>query len=172
MRIALSRCTIRPWHRDDRENLIRHGNNRRVWRNLTDMFPHPYTVADAEAWFGFVESQQPLLNFAIEVGGQAAGGIGLMPRTGVFRRTAEFGYWLGEGFWGQGIASEAAMAVAGHGLDALDFARLEAGVFAWNPASMRVLEKAGFVKEGVLRRSVLKDGELIDRVLYARLRED
>lgn len=171
MQLDLSRCTIRPWHRDDRDSLIHHGDNRRVWRNLTDMFPHPYTTVDADAWFGFVESQQPQLDFAIAVEGRAVGGIGFTPLAGVFRRTAGFGYWLGEAYWGRGIASEAATAMAGYGLQALDFARLEAGVFAWNPASMRVLEKAGFVKEGVLRRSVLKDGELIDRVLYARLRE-
>lgn len=171
MRFELPLCTIRRWRRTDRDSLLRNADNQRVWRNLADVFPHPYTGTDADAWFQLVESQPTPLDFAIEVDGCAVGGIGFAPQSGMFSHTAEFGYWLGEAYWGRGIASEAVASMAGHGLDALGFARLEAGVFAWNPASMRVLEKAGFAKEGVLRRSVFKDGQLIDRVIYARLRE-
>ena len=76
MRIPLTRCTLRPWARTDRDSLVHYGNNRRVWRNLDDIFPHPYTHADADAWFGFVEQQSPVTNFAIEVDGQAIGEIG------------------------------------------------------------------------------------------------
>ncbi|HEX6528170.1 MAG TPA: GNAT family protein, partial [Burkholderiales bacterium] len=108
--------------------------------------------------------------WVIEVDGCAAGGIGIDAGEGVHAKTARFGYWLGENCWGRGIMSSAAGATADYVFEHFDVARLEAPVFEWNPASMRVLEKCGFVREAVLRRSILKDGQLIDAVLYARLR--
>ncbi len=167
MRIELGRCSIRPWRRSDRDSLIHHANNRKIWRNLADVFPHPYTEQDADAWFSLLEKQVPLANFAIEVDGEAIGGIGFTPFDDVGCRTAEFGYWLGEAHWGKGIATEVASAFVAYVFDHHPFERLQAGVFEWNPTSMRVLEKVGCVREGVLRRSVLKDGQVIDRVLYA-----
>lgn len=171
MRIELESCAIRPWRRSDRDSLIRHGNNRKIWRNLADVFPHPYTAQDAEAWFSFLETQDPLANFAIEVEGEAVGGIGFTRCDDVGRKTAEFGYWLGEAHWGKGVATAAATAFVTYVFENHPFERLQAGVFEWNPASMRVLEKVGGVREGVLRRSVFKDGHVIDRVLYAITRE-
>jgi RimJ/RimL family protein N-acetyltransferase len=109
-------------------------------------------------------------HWAIEVGGEAVGGIGIERGEGVYARSAHFGYWLGEPYWGRRIMSAAARACADHVFATCDVARLEAPVFAWNPASMRVLEKCGFVREGVLRRAAFKDGQLIDIVLYARVR--
>ena len=86
-----------------------------------------------------------------------------------YSRTATFGYWLGQAHWGKGIATAAARALKEHALAGEHLKRLEAAVFEWNPASMRVLEKAGFVREGVLRKSVFKDGQLIDQVMYAAI---
>ena len=103
--------------------------------------------------------------------GEAIGGIGLTPFKDVGCKTAEFGYWLGEAHWGRGIASAAAKAFIAHVFENDAFVRLQAGVFEWNPASMRVLEKVGCVREGVLRCSVFKDGQVIDRVLYAITRD-
>jgi RimJ/RimL family protein N-acetyltransferase len=97
------------------------------------------------------------------------GGIGAIAGEGVYTATAQFGYWLGPAHWGRGIATAAAAALASRiGSEGL-FARLEAQVFAWNPPSMRVLEKAGFQREAVLRCGATKDGQLIDTVLYARV---
>ena len=133
------------------------------------MFPHPYTEADADAWFAYVAAMSEPTHWAIEVDGEAVGGIGLELGEGVFARSADFGYWLAEPYWGRGIMTEAARALIPCAMERFDLCRLEAAVFAWNPASMRVLEHCGFVREGISpsRASVVKDGELIDRVVYA-----
>ena len=109
------------------------------------------------------------INFAIEVDGAAVGGIGARAGEGIFVRTAQFGYWLGEPHWGKGIMTAAGRALARTSEADARFARLEAPVFEWNPASMRVLEKLGFVRVAVMRKSVTKDGQLIDSVLYTYL---
>ena len=97
----------------------------------------------------------------------SVGGVGAIAGSGISVATADFGYWLGEALWGRGLATAAASAFKEHLVQSKRFARLQAPVFAWNPASMRVLEKVGFVREGVLHNSVTKDGALIDSVMYA-----
>jgi ribosomal-protein-alanine N-acetyltransferase len=156
----------------DRASLLRHANNARVWRNLLDLFPHPYKESDADAWLGYATSEEisPWV-FTIEVDGEAAGGISLEKGSGVERHSAELGYWLGEPFWGRGIATAAARALTARAFEETDLYRIYASVFAWNPASMRVLEKAGYRREAVLVRSAVKDGVLIDRVMYAITRD-
>jgi RimJ/RimL family protein N-acetyltransferase len=170
LRLDCGSCVVRDWKRADKAALLRVANNRKVWRNLMHVFPHPYTDADADAWFDLLDKTTPRTHWAVEVDGSAAGGIGIDRGEGVHARTARFGYWLGEPYWGRGVMSAAARATADYVFEHFDVARLEAPVFEWNPASMRVLEKCGFVREAVLRRSILKDGELIDAVLYARVR--
>ena len=170
MEIPLSRCTLRAWRRGDESTLVRYANNRNVWRNLRDRFPHPYTPTDADEWIRIAGSGSPLTNFAIVVAGEAVGGAGLTLGTDVFRRSAEVGYWLGEPFWGRGIATEILHAVTEYSFEYFDICRLEAGVFEWNPASMRVLEKVGYVREGRARLGVTKDGHTGDRLLSALVR--
>lgn len=160
-------CRLRPWQGGDVDSLVRHADNRKVWRNLRHTFPHPYTAADAQAWIRLAGLPGASVHLAIEVDGDAVGGIGAIAGVGIGERTADFGYWLGEPVWGRGIATAAARAFLARLMADARFARLEAPVFAWNPASMRVLEKVGFRREGILRRSVSKDGQLIDSVLYA-----
>jgi len=164
---SLPSCLLRPWALADKESLIGNANNRNVWRNLTESFPHPYTEADADKWLFFTRSPGRDLHLAIEFAGAVVGGIGAIAGDGIARQTCQFGYWLGQDHWGQGIATAAASAFAQHIEYRALFARLEAPVFQWNPASMRVLEKVGFLREGVLRKSVTKDGQLIDSVMYA-----
>ena len=164
---SLSLCTLRPWHSGDQEDLVNHANNRKVWRNLTDRFPHPYTNADAQNWLCIANEASRNHHLAIAYADKAIGGVGAIAGEGIARQTAQFGYWLGETYWGKGIASAATSSFLAY-LEALgEFSRLEAPVFAWNPVSMRILEKLGFKREGVLRKSVSKDGELIDSVMYA-----
>lgn len=165
---SLPGCALRPWRAADRNSLLRHADDRQVWRNLTDSFPHPYTAQDADAWLALCAQAGRSVHLAITVNGTAVGGIGAIAGEGTGHASADFGYWLGQAVWGRGIATAAAQALAGRLLASGAFARLQASVFAWNPASMRVLEKAGFVREGLLRHSVTKDGCLIDSVLYAR----
>lgn len=170
MRLECNLCAIREWQPSDEAALIAVTNNRNVWRNLHHRFPHPYTQADARFWFSLLAAMPEPTHWAIEVNGVAVGGIGVDLCEGIFAKSGQFGYWLGEQYWGRGIVSEAVRAASEYALNHFDLARLEAPVFAWNPASMRVLEKAGFVREGFLRNSVLKDGQLIDQALYALVR--
>lgn len=172
MELHLTRSTIRSWRPGDAAALVRYANDRRVWRNLRDRFPHPYTARDAEEWVGRATGMVPETHFAIAVGEEAVGGIGLELQTDVFRRSAEIGFWLAEPFWGQGIATEAVRAMTDFAFASFDLCRVFAGVFEWNPASMRVLEKAGYTCEGRLRKSVTKDGQTIDQMLYAIVREE
>ncbi|HKQ61471.1 MAG TPA: GNAT family N-acetyltransferase [Candidatus Polarisedimenticolaceae bacterium] len=167
MLLRLSRCEVRSWRRPDAESLARYADNRKIWINLRDRFPHPYTRADAEAFIEHALAARPEDRFAIAVAGQAVGSIGLMLHEDVERVSAEIGYWLGEPFWGRGIASEAVRAVTQHALAAHGLTRVYALPFAWNPASCRVLEKAGFQLEARTRRSAIKDGQVIDQLLYA-----
>jgi ribosomal-protein-alanine N-acetyltransferase len=171
MEIRLERSLLRAWRDSDAPSLVRYANNRNVWRNLRDAFPHPYTAADATAWLDKMRAITPLRFFAIDVGGEAVGSIGIAPLDDVYRRSGEIGYFLGEPFWNRGIVTEAVEACTEYAFRELGLARLQAGVFEWNKPSMRVLEKCGYAREGVLEKSVWKDGELIDSILYARLRE-
>lgn len=163
-------CVVRPWRLADKPALLRHANNRNVWRNLAHRFPHPYTEADADAWLTTFSQQPGHLRWAIDVAGEAVGGIGAEPGEGIFAKTGNFGYWLGEAFWGRGIMTAAVRVTANYAFETLDLARLESPVFEWNPASMRVLEKCGFEREGVRRKGIFKDGQIIDAVMYARVR--
>lgn len=172
MRIELSQCLIREWRQGDERSLVRHADNRHVWRNLRDAFPHPYTLAQAEAWVGQACAAVPRTAFAIEVDGQAVGGVGLRLGQDVHRRTAEIGYWLGESYWGRGIMTEVVRAMSAWSFASFDICRLEARPFEWNAASSRILEKAGYTLEARLKRNVTKDGQTVDQLLYVMLRDE
>ena len=167
MELDLGRCTVRSWRWGDRESIVAQANDREVWINLRDRFPHPYTMADAEGWLRLVCGIAPEAQFAIAVDDAAVGGIGIIAQDDVYRRSAEIGYWLGRAYWGRGLATLAVAAVTEYAFATFDLCRLFASVFEWNPASMRVLEKAGYTFEGRMRRSVTKDGRTIDQFLYA-----
>ena len=166
---AIKGCVLRPWVPADKPSLIANANNRNVWRNLADVFPHPYTDADADTWLQIVASPGRSIHFAIELDGAAVGGISARSGEGIFVRTGHFGYWLGEPYWGKGVVTAAGNALLEYLKADARFARLEAPVFEWNPSSMRVLEKLGFERVALMRKSVTKDGQLIDSVLYACL---
>jgi len=164
---ALRSCVIRPWEPTDVDSLVKYANNRNIWLNLRDRFPHPYTRSDAREFIRYARSLRPPTAFAIEVQGEAAGGIGFLLNGDVERVSAEIGYWLGEPFWGRGITTEALIAVTRHAITAHGLTRLYAVPFAWNVGSCRVLEKAGYTLEGRLRRSAIKNGEVVDQLQYA-----
>lgn len=170
MRFTLQTCTIRPWGMADEPALVRHANNQRIAMHLRDRFPHPYEADHARKFLEWV-TQQPLETvWALEVDGEAAGGIGIELHADVERVSAEIGYWLGEAHWGKGIVTEALTAIVPDLMERFDLTRLYALPFADNPASVRVLEKAGFVREGRLHRSAIKNGLIKDQFLYARYR--
>jgi RimJ/RimL family protein N-acetyltransferase len=143
-----------------------------VWRNLTHLFPHPYTPEDAAEWIARCRNQDPPLDLVIDLGGQLVGVCGIELGEGVRAHTGEVGYWLGEAHWNQGIASAAVESFLEYIWETCDVARLHASVFAWNPASARVLEKSGFRLEGTQRKAIFKDGEFIDEWIYSLLRSD
>jgi RimJ/RimL family protein N-acetyltransferase len=171
VKLQLTTCSVRSWEWRDRDAIVRHANNRNVSINLRDRFPYPYTASDARNWLDVVVGYEPETNFAIDVAGEAVGGIGFTLQPDVGRRSAEIGYWLGEEFWGRGIATEALIAVTDHAFAKYDLCRIYAHVFDWNGASARVLEKAGYEFEGRLRKSVIKEGQTIDQLMYAVVRD-
>lgn len=163
---------LRPWRMDDAAALVKHGNNRAVWRNLGERFPHPYTDAAAQAWLSEVVAKDgPTRIFAIDIGGEAAGSMGIHPGAGERAKMAVIGYWLGQAHWGRGIATRALRLVVDYAFVTFAFERLEASVYAWNPASARVLEKNGFTLEGRLRSRIYHDETLADELMYGLLRE-
>lgn len=167
MRLELSRCLVRPWTNADADSLHRHANNRRVSIHLRDRFPFPYEIEHAKAFLGWLAGQPSPTVWAIEVNGEAVGGIGIELHTDIERVSAEIGYWLGEQVWGGGIATEALRAVTAEAFARYDLTRIYAVPFADHHASIRVLEKAGYVKEGIMRQSAIKDGKVRDQALYA-----
>ena len=168
MELKLTRCTIRDWRIDDASSLAKHANNRRVSINLRDRFAFPYGIEDAESFIERTLRDQPEKNFCIEINGTAVGGIGVHVGEDIFRHTAEIGYWLGEEFWGRGVMSEAVAAFTHYCFKEFSLHRIFAKAFSNNPASARVLEKAGFAFEGRLHKNIVKDGKILDSLLYAR----
>lgn len=170
MEIDLGICKVRPWKFSDKESLARFANNRNIWINLRDAFPNPYTLDDAEVWLNMVVNKKPVTQFAIEVDENAVGAIGFIIKEDVQRIQAEIGYWLAEEYWGKGIAVAALKAVTEYAFKNFDLKRIYADVFEWNKGSMRVLEKAGYELEVRQKKSVIKNGEVIDQFVYVKYR--
>lgn len=160
---------VRPFLAADATSIAAVANDRRIWLQLRDLFPHPYRLADAEAWTKRVGPIDPPHALAIVVDGRAVGGVGIEPMSDVNCRSGEIGYWLGTDYWGRGIATEAVTLVTDWAFATHKLLRVFAQPFASNAASCRVLEKAGYVLEGVMKRSAVKDGIVLDQCMYARL---
>lgn len=167
MQLTLKSCQVRSWRTADAEPLARHADNRKIWLNLRDAFPHPYTNHDAREFIRSVRHRAPETTFAIAVGEEAIGSVGFVLRHDVERVSAEIGYWLAEPFWGRGIATEVLVAATDYAITTHQLTRVYALPFAWNAASCRVLEKAGYLLEGRLRRSAIKNGTITDQLQYA-----
>jgi [ribosomal protein S5]-alanine N-acetyltransferase len=163
---------VRSWKTSDVESVARYADNRKIWINLRDAFPHPYTKRDGRGFVRAALRRTPETFFAIAVGDEAIGGIGFVLHPDVERVSAEIGYWLGEPFWGRGIATDALTAVTAYAIDTHKLTRIYAVPFAWNAASCRVLEKAGYALEARLRNSAIKDGKLTDQMQYAFIASD
>ena len=165
-------AVLRTFRPDDAPSLAANADNRAIWLNLRDQFPHPYRIADAERYIAAVRARPRPTSLAIAVDGVAVGSVSLRPGEDVERLSAELGYWLGEPYWGRGIVTAAVRAMTAHAFERLELVRVFAVPFVRNPASCRVLEKAGYVREGRLRRSAVKEGVLLDQDLYAMVRAD
>jgi ribosomal-protein-alanine N-acetyltransferase len=157
--------TLRPWTSDDLSSLVQYANNVEIARYLIDMFPHPYTVADGQAYLEFATSLAGNI-FAIDVAGQAVGSIALHLQSDIHRKNAELGFWLAQPFWGQGIITQAVRQIVAYGFQAFDITRIFARPFGTNRASQRVLEKAGFALEAQFTQTLFKNGEFLDEWVY------
>ena len=164
--------TLRPWATSDLDNLVKHANNWQVAKNMTDKFPHPYTEAGGQSFIDFATADSPIHLFAIDVDGEAVGGIGIHPQTDIHRKNAELGYWLAEPFWGQGIVRAAIKRVVDFAFDTYDIDRVFARPFGTNIASQKVLEKNAFVLEARFDQTLYKNGEYVDELIYAIRRQD
>ncbi|OUJ70224.1 GNAT family N-acetyltransferase [Hymenobacter crusticola] len=163
---------LRPWQLADAPALVACANDESVAQNLRDTFPHPYLPEDARWYLETVATAHaPDIHLAIEVAGSAGGGISVIFKEDVDRRSAEIGYWLGRPHWGRGIMTAAVEALTKYTFVEFNICRLYAGVFAHNTASARVLEKCGYELEGRLRKSITKNGQTTDSLLYAIVNE-
>lgn len=170
MLLDLGDLRVRNWRRDDLDALLRYANNSKIADNLRDQFPYPYTRRDGIDYLNFVRSMDPPMAFVMEYSGEAVGGIGFKLGIDISRVSVEMGYWLAEPFWGRGLTTKAVTAASDWAFDGYKVVRVFATVFSHNLASMRVLEKSGFEREGILRRSAIKKGVVLDQVLFAKVR--
>lgn len=170
--IAAGPVTLRMWRGSDIDHLVIEANSRAVWRNLIHVFPHPYTREAGKAWIAGCVEQDPASDLVIAHDDRLIGVCGIELGEGVSAFTGSVGYWLGESHWGKGYASAALAGFLDYIWETFDVQRLQAGVFAWNPGSARVLEKHGFVLEGIRRQAIYKDGEFVDEGFYSLLRHD
>jgi RimJ/RimL family protein N-acetyltransferase len=166
------KCILRPWNETDIDNLVKFAGNYNIFKNMSDAFPHPYTLQDGEKFIATALQLQPARLFAIEVNGQAVGSIGFFPQSDIHAKNAEMGYWLAQEYWGQGIMTEAVEQLAEYAFEVFDINRIFARPFGTNKASHRVLEKSGFVLEACFEKTLFKQGEFLDEKIYARRKND
>ena len=158
---------LRSWNINDLESLVKYANNYNIAKNLTNQFPHPYTKKNGESFIAMATKNYPLNIFAIDIRGQACGGIGLHPQQDIHCKNAELGYWLAEPYWGKGIITNAIKQIVKYGFKTFDIDRIFARPFENNIGSQKALENSGFVLEGKFDKVLYKNGEYLDELIYA-----
>lgn len=153
---------LREWEETDVPTLVENISNIKVWDNVRDGLPFPYTREDGEAYIRATRAKECVQDLAIVVDGRAVGGVGVVPLSDVERCSAEVGYWLGETYWNRGIMTEAVRLLVDYVFENTAILRLFASVYEYNVGSMRVLEKAGFTRQAVLRKAAIKNEKVID----------
>ena len=162
---------LRPWQNGDEITMLTYAKNPKVSAYLTNAFPSPYTAANARFWIDMqLQQQQSSFNLALVIGEEFTGGIGIDLQTDIYCKNARMGYWLGEPFWGKGIMTEAVAMFTAYIFDSFEVMRIYAGVFGSNPASAKVLQKAGYQQEGNFKNSLFKNGLYDDEVIFAKHR--
>ncbi len=169
MKLKSGNIVLRELRKSDAKRLSELANNEKISRNLRDGFPNPYTETDAENFLAKFTNQDPVTFFGIDYNGEYVGNISLVPCEDIYRRSAEIGYFIGEPYWNKGIVTTAVNLITDYGFNQLGIIRIQTGVFEYNIASQRVLEKCGFVKEGVFRKSVFKQNKSWDEVRYSKI---
>lgn len=168
----MNECThIRSWKAEDAASLAAICNNKKIWLNVRDNFPHPYTITNAVEWIAYTLHQQPVKNMAILYNGSIAGSIGVIPKEDIYRKNIEIGYFLGETYWGKGIATTAVSLLLEYIKSNFDVIRIYAEVFSHNIASMKVLEKNGFHLEAIRKKAVIKNKVIMDDFVWVKFLE-
>jgi len=170
MMLSEGQVGLRPPDKEDKIILSVLANNKNIFDNLRDYFSFPYTESDAEEFIQSIQEENPRATFAIEYEGQFCGICGLMLQTDVYRKTAEIGYWIGEPFWNKGIATIAVKLLTSYGFDHLDLVRIHTGVYEYNRASMKVLEKCDYENDGIFKKSIIKNGSIWNEHRYSKVR--
>jgi len=163
---------LRPFRLSDMYALTTHANNKKISDNLNDGFPYPYTEKNAIEFIDSLKNDDPQKILAIELNGEAVGAIGIFPQTKVQRLNAEIGYWVGEAFWGRGIATKAVKSMLAYAFTNFDIIRIYARPFPHNTASQRVIEKSGFKLEARIKNGLCKNDAIFDELIYSILKED
>ncbi len=161
---------LRQLRDSDAPALAQLANNKKIWDNVRDLLPHPYSIDDANSFIQLTQNENPQMSFAIEYEKEFCGMIGLVAQTDVYRRTAEIGYWIGEPYWNKGIATKCVKLVTGYGFNELGFIRIHTGIFEYNTGSMKVLLKNGYSKDGIFKRAVFKNGQVYDEHRFSKVR--
>lgn len=162
---------LRELEEIDLPKLAKYADNEKISINLRNAFPHPYGIEDAERFYKMVQSQNPKTFFAVEYQGEYVGNISLVVGGDVYRNSAEIGYFIGEPFWNKGIVTKAVHLIVEFGFEKLGLKRIHTGVFEYNKASQRVLEKCGFEMEGIFKKSITKNGVICNEVRYAKIKD-
>ncbi len=167
-------CKIRKWKLSDAADLAAAVSNKKVQDNLRDGLPYPYTKQDGAEFISAMLSadEDETFAFAVTIDNKAVGSIGVFRQGNIHRQTAELGYYIAEEYWGKGIMTEAVRQTCEYVFDKSDIIRIYAEPFAYNTASCRVLEKAGFQYEGTLRNNAVKNGKVIDMKMYSLLKAE
>ena len=165
---------LKKWDLSDAADLAMVISNQKIQNNLRDGLPYPYTEEDGRDFISYILSskEEDTFAFAIEMNGKVIGSIAVHRQGNIHRQTAELGYYLAEEYWGKGIMTEAVKQICEYVFKKSDIIRIYAEPFAYNLASCRVLEKAGFHFEGILRSNAVKNGKIIDMKMYSRLKTD
>lgn len=162
---------LRRLNKGDAAQVANLANNKNVWDNLRDFIPYPYAEKDALFFIELTESESPQVTFGVLTEqGELCGVIGLVVQKGIYRLTAEIGYWLGEEYWGKGIATKAIELISKYGFENLQLERIHAGVFEYNIGSMKALEKNDYQKEGIFANAVIKNDNIYDEHRYSKLK--
>ncbi|WP_299766410.1 GNAT family protein [uncultured Dokdonia sp.] len=164
--------TLRPLELSDASQLATLANNKNIWNNLRDYIPFPYNENDAKSFITQTKQEDPKQNFGIEYKGNLCGVIGVITQNDVYRKTAEIGYWIGEPYWGKGIATKAIALITHYGFEQLELIRIHAGVFEYNISSMKALEKNGYMKDGIFKKAIIKNEKIYDEHRYYIIRDE
>lgn len=160
---------IRPLDLSDTSTLAKLANNKNIWDNLRDYIPNPYTESDAKFFINLTKKEDPQQSFAIEFNSNVCGVISLILQKDVYRKSAEVGYWIGESYWENGIATQAVKLITEYGFNELKLNRIYTGVFEYNTASIKVLKKNGYEREGIFKSAIIKNDKIYDEHRFYKL---